>query len=263
MVKIDREKCIGCGLCADDCIALNIKIQDKKAQILTDCLQCGHCVAVCPKGAVSIPEYDMADVEAYDPESFRLKPDQVLHAIKFRRSIRCYKPQKLSREDMELLVQAGRYTATAKNCQGNSFIFVQEELGQLKSMVWKYIENRTAQEGQEVSRDLLPYLSFNKRRKADPTDDYLFRNAPALLFITSERPLDAGLAAQNIETLAVSMDIGVLYNGYLARTANADPALKEWLGIAGETIQACMLLGYPDRRYVRTAPRKEARVIWK
>lgn len=80
MVKIDREKCIGCGLCADDCIALNIKIQDKKAQILTDCLQCGHCVAVCPKGAVSIPEYDMADVEAYDPESFRLKPDQVLHA---------------------------------------------------------------------------------------------------------------------------------------------------------------------------------------
>ena len=59
------------------------------------------------------------------------------------------------------------------------------------------------------------------------------------------------------------MDIGVLYNGYLARTANADPALKEWLGIAGETIQACMLLGYPDRRYVRTAPRKEARVIWK
>lgn len=164
---------------------------------------------------------------------------------------------------MELLVQAGRYTATAKNCQGNSFIFVQEELGQLKSMVWEYIENRTAQEGQEVSRDLLPYLSFNKRRKADPTDDYLFRNAPALLFITSERPLDAGLAAQNIETLAVSMDIGVLYNGYLARTANADPALKEWLGIAGETIQACMLLGYPDRRYVRTAPRKEARVIWK
>ena len=34
MVKIDREKCIGCGLCADDCIALNIKIQDKKAQML-------------------------------------------------------------------------------------------------------------------------------------------------------------------------------------------------------------------------------------
>lgn len=33
MVKIDREKCIGCGLCADDCIALNIKIQDKKAPL--------------------------------------------------------------------------------------------------------------------------------------------------------------------------------------------------------------------------------------
>lgn len=263
MVKIDEKKCIGCGLCADDCIALNIKIQDEKAQIVQDCLQCGHCVAVCPKGAVSIPEYDMADVEEYDPESFRLKPDQVLHAIKFRRSIRCYKPQKLSRTDMELLVQAGRYTATAKNCQGNGFVFVQEELEQLKSMVWDYIENIKPQEGTKVSRDLLPYLSFNKRRKEDPADDFLFRNAPSLLFITSDRPLDAGLAAQNIETLAVSMDIGVLYNGYLARIANADPDLKKWLGIEDETIQACMLLGYPDRHYVRTAPRKEAHVIWK
>lgn len=263
MVKIDKEKCIGCGLCADDCIALNIKIQNEKAQILKDCLQCGHCVAVCPKGAVSIPEYDMADVEEYDPESFRLKPEQVLHAIKFRRSIRSYKPQKLPRTDMELLVQAGRYTATAKNCQGNGFIFVQDQLEQLKSMVWDYIENIKVQEGKKVSRDLLPYLSFNKRRKEDPADDFLFRNAPALLFITSDRPLDAGLAAQNIETLAVSMDMGVLYNGYLARIANADPALKEWLGIEDETIQVCMLLGYPDRHYVRTAPRKEARVIWK
>ena len=97
MVKIDREKCIGCGLCADDCIALNIKIQDKKAQILTDCLQCGHCVAVCPKGAVSIPEYDMADVEEYDRETFTVDPAVFLRAVKFRRSIRNYREKSISR----------------------------------------------------------------------------------------------------------------------------------------------------------------------
>ena len=263
MIIIDREKCIGCGLCAADCPAEKLEVENGKAVYTPECIQCGHCVAVCPRAAVSIPEYDMADVEEYDPEGFRLKPEQVLHAIKFRRSIRSYKPQKLPRTDMELLVQAGRYTATAKNCQGNGFIFVQDQLEQLKSMVWDYIENIKVQEGKKVSRDLLPYLSFNKRRKEDPADEFLFRNAPALLFITSDRPLDAGLAAQNIETLAVSMDMGVLYNGYLARIANADPALKEWLGIEDETIQVCMLLGYPDRHYVRTAPRKEARVIWK
>ena len=92
MVVIDEKKCIGCGLCAADCIAQNIVIEEK-AHVKQDCFQCGHCVAVCPKGAVSIPEYDMADVEEYDADSFTLQPEAVLHSIKIRRSIRKYKPQ--------------------------------------------------------------------------------------------------------------------------------------------------------------------------
>ena len=110
---------------------------------------------------------------------------------------------------------------------------------------------------------MLPYVAFNRRRKKDPKDDYLFRNAPVVLFITSDWPLDAGLAAQNIENMAVSSGLGVLYNGYLARIAEANEELKQWLGIKGKTIKACMLLGYPERIYARTAPRKEANVIWK
>lgn len=84
-----------------------------------------------------------------------------------------------------------------------------------------------------------------------------------VLFITSDWPLDAGLAAQNIETMAVSMGLGALFNGYLARIADANEELKKWLGIAEKEIKACMLLGYPDRKYVRTVPRKEANVVWK
>lgn len=62
---------------------------------------------------------------------------------------------------------------------------------------------------------------------------------------------------------AVSLGMGVLYNGYLARIVEADGNVKKWLGIDGKTVKACMLLGYPARRYLRTAPRKKAQVIWK
>ncbi len=262
MIKINAERCIGCGKCAEDCLALNIEV-GKTASVRGACIQCGHCVAVCPTGAVAIPEYDMDDVEEYHEEDFCPDPEQVLRSIKFRRSIRSYKEQKVSKHVLELLVQAGRYTATAKNSQSNGFIFVQQELEVLKELVWNYIDEIEKNGVQKTDRELLPYIAFNHRRKADPKDDFLFRNAPVVLFITSDYVLDAGLAAQNMETMAVSMGMGVLYNGYLARIAEANEELKRWLGIENKTIRACMLAGYPDRSYVRTAPRKPADVIWK
>ena len=262
MVVIDEKKCIGCGLCAADCIAQNIVIEGK-AHIKKECFQCGHCVAVCPKGAVSIPEYDMADVEEYDAESFTLQSEAVLHSIKFRRSIRNYKPEAVPEEVLRMLADAGRYTATAKNSQGNGFVFVQKEVNGLKERVWQFIDDIAHKDIREIDKAFLPYLVFNQRRKKDATDDYLFRNAPVVLYVVSDSALDAGLAAQNMEMMGVSLGLGMLYNGYLARVSDADAELKQWLGIADRKICACMLLGYPAVHYARTAPRKPTEIIWK
>lgn len=262
MVVIDEKKCIGCGLCAADCIAQNIVIEEK-ACVKQDCFQCGHCVAVCPKGAVSIPEYDMADVEEYDADSFTLEPEAVLHSIKFRRSIRNYKPEAVPEDVLRTLAEAGRYTATAKNSQSNGFVFVQKEMAELKDRVWQFIDDIAHKDIREIDKAFLPYLVFNQRRKKDAGDDYLFRNAPVVLYVVSDSALDAGLAAQNMEMMGVSLGLGMLYNGYLARVSDANEELKQWLGIGDRTIRACMLLGYPAVHYARTAPRKTADVIWK
>ena len=112
-----------------------------------------------------------------------------------------------------------------------------------------------------LPKEFLQFAAFRRLRRKGT--DFLFRNAPAVLFITSDWSLDAGLAAQNIETMANALGLGVLYNGYLAGLTNSTVEAKEWLGIEGKEIKACMLLGYPARKYKRTAPRKEANVIWK
>ncbi len=257
MVVIDQEKCIGCGSCVSDCIALNIDIVDGKAQVKNECLLCGHCVSLCPENAISIPEYDMRDVEEYTEESFALDPVNFLHAVKFRRSIRSYKDDKVEKEKLMKLAEAGRYTATACNYQTSQFVFIQDELDVLKKFVWDYIEEH------KDEPEVQPYRAFNERRKKNPKDDYLFRNAPVVVLVTSDRMLDAGLAAQNMEMMAVSQGLGMLYNGFLSRIIYSNDELNKWLGIAGKAICACMLLGYPNVQYLRTAPRKKAQIIMK
>ncbi len=263
MVMINESLCIGCGMCAKDCLALRIKIAWKKAVFEGSCIQCGHCVAICPTKAVSIPEYDMEDIEEYNRDTFRLDPGTVLRAIKFRRSIRDYTPKHVESEKLELIAQAGRYTATAKNNQGCHFIFVQENISTLKELVWNDIDALVNRDDKDIPDELLPYADFNRRRKENPTDDYLFRNAPVVVFVTSDWPLDAGLAAQNMELMSISQGLGMLYNGYLCRIADANIELKRWLGIEKKKIKASMLLGYPNVSYKRTAPRAKGNIIWK
>ena len=87
MVIIDKEKCIGCGKCITDCVARNLEFVDNKANVKGACLQCGHCVAICKSDAVTIPEYDMDDVEIVDLDN-KINPNLLLKCIKSRRSIR-------------------------------------------------------------------------------------------------------------------------------------------------------------------------------
>ena len=71
IITIDREKCNGCGLCADACHEGAIGMVDGKAALLREnyCDGLGDCLPACPTGAISFeereaPAYDEAAVLA-------------------------------------------------------------------------------------------------------------------------------------------------------------------------------------------------------
>ena len=52
MVKIDLEKCVGCGGCIDLCPSIAISMIDDLVTIDDQlCTECGICVKVCPMRA--------------------------------------------------------------------------------------------------------------------------------------------------------------------------------------------------------------------
>lgn len=263
MVSVEKEQCMGCGACVSDCPGSAIHMMDGKAEVFRPCIQCGHCVAVCPAGAVSIPEYDMEDVEEYREGEFAVSPEKFLRAVKFRRSIRRFTPEVPGREVLARILEAGRYTATAKNMQDCTFVMVQEKLDVFKTLVWKEMPG-IIEALKETAPDYAKAFSyFYKVWMKDSNNDTFFFNTPCFLVIASENPLDGGLAAANIENMAAAEGLGALYSGYMMQVIRSSSLLREWLGIGEKQVSCCMLLGYSDVSYRRTAPRKKADVIWK
>lgn len=255
MIVINKELCNGCGKCVSDCISEALTLRDGKAVYDGECLHCGHCVAICPMEAVAIPDYDMQDVEENNPGIIPVH--DLLTVIKSRRSIRHYQDKQVEREKLENIVQAGRYTATGANRQVCRFILVQDKLEELKTLVWHNLEKVVQSDVPETAPlEMLVNMRIHKGI------DYLFRNAPAVLYIAAERLWDAGMAAQNMELAAVSQGLGFLYNGFLVRSTELCDEAKELLKIENKPLAACMLLGYPDTMYKRTAPRKKADTVW-
>ena len=60
MVKIDEEKCNGCGACVPYCAEGALQIIDGKARLVSDvlCDGLGACLGECPQGALTVEERD-------------------------------------------------------------------------------------------------------------------------------------------------------------------------------------------------------------
>jgi ferredoxin len=65
IIKIDEEKCNGCGLCIPNCPEGALQIIDGKVRLMSDlfCDGLGACIGYCPEGAITI---EKREAEAYD-----------------------------------------------------------------------------------------------------------------------------------------------------------------------------------------------------
>lgn len=68
IIRIDEEKCTGCGLCVPNCHEGALKIIDGKARLISDlmCDGLGACLGHCPEGAITI---EKREAEPYDEKA--------------------------------------------------------------------------------------------------------------------------------------------------------------------------------------------------
>lgn len=267
MIEINKELCIGCGKCVWDCFPGAMAMEEGKAVLSNpgSCLRCGHCIAICPKNAVTDPE-----LSSPSPIEKSCDADTLLNAMESRRSCRHYQDKPIDDKTLNTLLDAARACPTAKNLQSTRYISVTKAMPQLLDGAMRMLgrmgkaQLESATDPDELRR-ANNFVTWAEKRENDKDFDPLFFHAPQLLIFVSGKAdvRDAAAAAAYTELMAYHLGLGCLYSGYFTACCDLSAELKEMLGVQkNERVVRCLVLGYPDVKFLRTAPRKEANVTY-
>lgn len=276
MIRVDAEKCVGCGLCKDDCLLGEIKIADGKATPANRfCFDCGHCVAICPVNAVS-SDSNVEDVIEMKPDDYKVDSRKLLNLIRFRRTVRHFKDKPVDREAFNAVLEAGRVSPTGMNSQEIRFIVFEKELKKLTEMalnaLYELAEDTLADAEAPKALKAYAYMWKDMRKQYfENGTDGLFYSAPAVVLAVANKkynqmtpPIDGSIACANMELVAQTCGLGTCYIGFLKRAVQKDPKINEMLGLNKyEELITAFSIGYPDVTYYRTVPRKKDKVEWR
>ena len=78
VIRIDEEKCNGCGVCVPSCAEGALKIIDGKAKLVSDkyCDGLGACLGECPQGAITIEERLAEEYDEVEAKHHQEQRDQ-------------------------------------------------------------------------------------------------------------------------------------------------------------------------------------------
>ena len=262
----DKEQCKRCGACQDEC-PFDLIVPDAdgfpklRPAARKTCINCGHCVAVCPVAAITLPAMPVTDGLAPDQcaplsRDLRLTPDQADQFLAGRRSVRTYKDKTVPEEVLNHLFAVSGFAPSAKNGQPARWIVTRTPAAtrRLAGMTVEYM----------ATNSIFPGVVKNWERGLDKilhgAPHVAVAHAPEDGFNPAE---DCALAAAYLELAAYAHGLGACWAGFLMEVAEGCCAIRRELGIPeGHGVYAALMLGYPKYKYKRIPTRNPVDVTW-
>lgn len=286
-LKILRNKCTGCGLCASLCPTSTLEMNQQEVVIARPeyCVKCGHCGSICPAGAII---QSATETKSYPTPSLAELPStqSLLKLFRSRRSVRQYKAKAITKKDMNTILEAGRYTATGSNSQNIGYIVITdpEKISELRELTLPSTVKLFGLIGKFTSLPFASYvlgegLAYRMRelyvpgmelfnQRCQQGEDRLFYNAPAIIMVHAERfdetsAFSCAAALYNCSLAAHTLGIGCCFNGFLQTAVNTNKDLKNWFGLPfSQKCYGAMTLGYQGVKYNRLVKRNPPSVKW-
>lgn len=269
---INPNKCKKDGICLDECPMriITMNADSGLPELVTgaeaSCLGCGHCVAVCPHGAV---EHSLLPADQSVPiESAKIiHKEQAIQFLRMRRSARKFQLKPVEKQKLSEIIEIARYSPTASNSQLVEWIVFSEKkrITELLQRTVDWMIDLIQQGPQAIySPYIVPAVEAWELGK-----DFILRNAPAIVFAiapltASYGMVDLTISLSYLELIAPQFGLSTCWAGILHRAMEHHPPLREFVGI-GEDYPYFypMMVGYPKYKYFRLPARKPPKIEWK
>ena len=284
-VVIDKDVCTGCEACVTICGRGCFTVANEIAEARVDntnCNLCGHCVAICPVGAVLHNRMNMVEFEDLE-NADQITTERFVQFLKKRRSHRHFQDRELPWELLMKLVDTCRYAPTGSNAQTVELLVITDRqkirrLSELSVDYFRQIMLRVEEEvaeleasGREISSELTRAkgrIPMMRRHVAawKAGRDPILRDAPAVLIFhstpdSSTPKDDCVIAAHTVTLAAMTMGLETCYIGLLEKAAEGSPAVLEAMNLPpGNKAYSVLIAGYPKFQFVRSIDRKPIRV---
>ncbi len=268
---LDRASCVRCGACVKDCAFGALKRDDDGYPFIKDaarCMHCQHCFAICPRGAITF-KGQTADKALARNRAVLPTGEEIENFLMMRRSFRQFKEGDVPRDALEHLLKVLGNVPTGCNARALTFTCIptRQAMASFKERFIHVIEKH------HNGNKLLPrWLAVPAIRLRQGKGDIFFRNAPALLIISSDETNkevttpreDVTNAATYFEILAQTHGLATCWCGFLQLVQKEVPELLEDLLSFRRTTPFCaMLVGLPAITYPRGVLRADdAKIVF-
>lgn len=269
LFTVDAQRCKRDGLCAAECpagciefVKGSLPVPHEKKQAY--CLQCGHCMAVCPADAIHLEQLPGKGISK--ERSLDLDWEQAEQFLKGRRSVRFFKDEPVDEKALGRILSVTEYGPSGHNARSTrwSVASSREKVAELAEVIVNWMRSEAERESPVAARLHLPGIV----RAWDDGVDLVCRHAPALavaygpeLGITPRE--DAIIAVAYLELAATAAGLGGCWCGYLMAAAVHDRTIRDVLGVPdGAAVYGALMLGKPLRRYRTIPPRPEPDIQW-
>jgi nitroreductase/NAD-dependent dihydropyrimidine dehydrogenase PreA subunit len=287
-IKIDMKNCSKCKQCVEDCVQFLFYFEKDELHIVDrfekDCIECGHCEAVCPENIIKLKFHGNEMLEPISIREEMPSYDSLFNLSLKRRSTRRFKEKGIQKELIEKLLKIGKYSPTGANSENVHFTIVQDRgivaaiskhitlrrINFLKTLEdperRKTLQNLMTEN--EISDAVENIPRYKRRHEAIARGRDFWCWNGELLIIHGDKTLggivsNSALAAAHIILAAETLGLGSCSLGYLTYFINESQTIRELINLPkNHVVGYCLTIGFPDVKYRRIPARKPLRVQW-